>query len=94
MRAHYARLFTDERCVSCFEDLAIELQPRPWARRVDSLGAVSGQRGQLLGWRADHLEGRYAAPGAAAHDLRDGEGRVSSRDQRRHCQALSRQAAC
>ena len=27
MQAHYTRLFTDERGVSCFEDLAIELQP-------------------------------------------------------------------
>jgi hypothetical protein len=27
MQAHYTRLFTDKRGISCFEDLAIELQP-------------------------------------------------------------------
>jgi len=61
MQAHYTRLFTDDQGDSCFEDLAIDLQPAgfaaegveplPWAPFLpmrEPFGAAGQQRGKAV----------------------------------------------
>jgi hypothetical protein len=90
MQAHYTRLFTDERGVSCFEDLAIELQPGFSAPGLEEpILSAPFLACELLGWRANYLEGGRTAPGTAPHDLRDDAGRVSGHDERRRHSTVS-----